>query len=100
MAAAFPVSAKPPNYLAGIGRPLAEVCVVLAAAVWRVNPMASSVYLAGSEMYLVRLAHRTLSPPRGPCPTTTPCKHRCTLLEVNVVNGSVLRLMWPVLCSL
>lgn len=35
-------------------RPLAGavrwVCAVLAAAEWRVNPMASSVYLAGSEM--------------------------------------------------
>lgn len=48
------LSANASNYLTSISRPLAEaarwVCAVLAAAVWRVNPMASSVYLAGSEM--------------------------------------------------
>lgn len=47
-------SANASNYLTSISGPLAEaahwVCAVLAAAVWRVNPMASSVYLAGSEM--------------------------------------------------
>lgn len=47
-------SANASNYLTSISRPLAEatrwVCAVLAAAVWRVNLMASSVYLAGSEM--------------------------------------------------
>ena len=42
------------SYLASTSRRLAEaagrVCAALAAAEWRVNPMASSVYLAGSEM--------------------------------------------------
>lgn len=47
-------SANASNYLTSSRGPLAEaarwVCAVLAAAVWRVNPTASSVYLAGSEM--------------------------------------------------
>lgn len=47
-------SANASNYLTSISRPLAEatrwVCAVLAAAVWKVNLMASSVYLAGSKM--------------------------------------------------
>lgn len=47
-------SANESSALASTSRRLAEaagrVCAALAAAKWRVNPMASSIYLAGSEM--------------------------------------------------